>query len=143
RVHKLATEAQKGINRGSLEVNRNAYLKMIDGIVYGEDPRQGFFEDQMFYHPELKFQFPVPSNWITQNSPQDVRMAPQNGKALMIFAFAPGNTLDEAAQAFVQENQLQVVDSRRATVNGFPTMIVLADQVNAQNPQQVIRILTY
>src|SRR5690606_33377105 len=69
RVHKLATEAQKGINRGSLEVNRNAYLKMIDGIVYGEDPRQGFFEDQMFYHPELKFQFPVPSNWITQNSP--------------------------------------------------------------------------
>lgn len=143
RVHQLAAEAQEGLNQSSFEVNRDAYLKMIDGMIYGEDPRQGFFENNVFYHPEMKFQFPVPSNWMTQNSPQDVRMAPQNGKAIMIFAFAQGNSLDEAAQIVVEENQLQVVNSRSATVNGFPALIVLADQVNAQDPQQVIRILTY
>jgi predicted Zn-dependent protease len=143
RVHKLATDAQKNLDKSTLEVNRNSYLQMINGLVYGEDPRQGYVENSVFYHPELKFQFPVPTGWATQNSPQDVRMAPKDGKALMIFGFAPGNTLDEVSQAFVQENQLQVVESKRETVNGFPALALLADQVNAQDPQQVLRILTY
>ena len=44
------------------KVNREDYLRTIDGIVYGEDPRQGFFKGQLFLHPELKFQvqFPPP-----------------------------------------------------------------------------------
>jgi predicted Zn-dependent protease len=47
------------------------------------------------------------------------------------------------SQKFVQENQLQVVESKRETVNGFPALALLADQVNAQDPTQVLRILTY
>jgi predicted Zn-dependent protease len=143
KVHKLATAAQANLDKSKLQVNRNSYLQMIDGLVYGEDPRQGYVESGVFYHPELKFQFPIPTGWATQNSPQDVRMAPKNGKALMIFGFAPGNTLEEVSQKFVQENQLQVVESKRETVNGFPALALLADQVNAQDPQQVLRILTY
>ena len=143
KVHELATAEQASLDKSKLKVNRDAYLRMIDGMVYGEDPRQGFFENNNFYHPELKFQFPVPSNWATQNSPQDVRMAPQNGKALMIFAFAQGNSLDAAAQTVVQENQLTVLDSKRQTVNGFQSLIVLAQQVNPQSPQQVLMVLTY
>jgi predicted Zn-dependent protease len=143
KVHKLATAAQANLDKSKLQVNRNSYLQMIDGLVYGEDPRQGYVESGVFYHPELKFQFPIPTGWATQNSPQDVRMAPKNGKALMIFGFAPGNTLEEVSQKFVQENQLQVVESKRETVNGFPALALLADQVNAQDPTQVLRILTY
>ena len=40
-------------------VNRNIYLRKIDGLVFGPDPRQGFVENSIFYHPALKFQFPV------------------------------------------------------------------------------------
>jgi predicted Zn-dependent protease len=34
-------------------VNRDEYLKQIDGVAFGEDPRQGFFEGAMFYHPDM------------------------------------------------------------------------------------------
>src|SRR6267154_1262989 len=37
------------------KVGREEYLQLVDGLVYGEDPRQGFFKGQLFVHPELKF----------------------------------------------------------------------------------------
>ena len=39
-VKNLAAEWQKQKGVTNLKVNRNEYLKMIDGLVYGEDPRQ-------------------------------------------------------------------------------------------------------
>ncbi len=65
-------------------------------------------ESGVFYHPELKFQFPVPSGWKPQNSPQQFQMAEPNGKAVQILTLAPGNSLDEAAQALAKELSLQL-----------------------------------
>ena len=90
RVTKLAAEWQDKLDATDPEVNRNRYLRMIDGMVYGEDPRQGYVEQNTFYHPELKFQFRVPGDWALQNSPQQVQMAPKSGKALMAMTLAPG-----------------------------------------------------
>ena len=143
KVHEHATAAQAQLDKSKLKVNRDSYLRMIDGIVYGEDPRQGFVENDVFYHPDLKFQYPIPKNWVTQNSQADVRMAPKDGKALMILTLAQGSSLDAAAQATVQDNQLTVVESKKTNVNGFPALIMVADQVNPQDPKQVIRIMTY
>ncbi len=60
KVAKLAEDWKRKVKSSSLKVNRNSYLKMIDGIVYGEDPKQGFIEQNVFYHPVLKFQFDIP-----------------------------------------------------------------------------------
>src|SRR5690606_1733486 len=62
REQKVAREAaswRKKVNTADLEVNRESYLRMIDGIIYGDDPRQGFVEQNRFYHPVLRFQFPI------------------------------------------------------------------------------------
>jgi predicted Zn-dependent protease len=135
RVHQLADQwKQQNGNPTTLKVNRDQYLRMIDGIVYGEDPRQGFVENNAFYHPELKFRFPVPAGWKHQNTPQQFQMADPAGKALMMLALAPGASLDEAAQALVKQFSLQPTDSRRVTVNGFPAVAFIADQVQ-QDPQ--------
>ncbi|GAB2962136.1 M48 family metalloprotease [Hymenobacter coalescens] len=139
-VHQLATEwQQKSPASTSLQVNRDAYLRLIDGIVYGDDPKQGFVENSVFYHPELKFQFPVPQGWKYQNTPQQVQMAPQDGKALLMLTLAPGETLEAAAQQLVQQYQLRVVESNSTTINGLPALAVVADQVAQQQegaPQQ-------
>jgi Putative Zn-dependent protease len=34
-------------------VNRDGYLQHVQNMAYGEDPRQGFFEGNNFYHPDL------------------------------------------------------------------------------------------
>ena len=112
----------------NLQVNRDSYLRMIDGIVYGDDPRQGYVENNYFYHPELKFQYQVPAGWKTVNSPEQVQMAPANGEALMMLTLGKGKTPKEAAEAFVSENKLQAVEAREVQVNGFPAFYVIADQ---------------
>lgn len=124
------------------KVGRDSYLRMIDGLVYGEDPRQGYVEAGFFYHPELKFQFPIPLDWQTENSPAQVQMAPKDGKALMLLSVAQGNSPQQAGQTLVQQASLQVVESGNVSVNGLSAFRLLADQVNAET-NATIRVLGY
>ncbi len=131
RVQDLAKNYQ-GAYPSQYKVERERYLRMIDGIVVGEDPKQGFVENNMFYHPVLKFQFPVPNGWKHQNSPEQFQMGPADGKAAMILMLAKGNSLDEAAQTMVKELNLTVLENGRTTINGSPALVI----VSKQNPQQ-------
>ncbi|MBA9076327.1 M48 family metalloprotease [Rufibacter quisquiliarum] len=135
-VHQLADQWQQKVTGSQFAVNRDSYLRMIDGLVYGEDPKQGFVENSIFYHPELKFQFPIPANWQYQNTPQQVQMAPKDGKALMFLRLAQGTSLEAAAQQMVQANQLQVIESKQVTVNGLPALALIGQQTPPQDQQQ-------
>lgn len=149
-VAKLATDWKKQLNLTNPQVNRNAFLRRIEGIIYGADPKQGFVEGNVFYHPELKFQFPVPSGWQHQNSPQAFQMAPANGKAMMMLTLAQGNSLQEAATNMLRNYGLSALESRQTNVNGFPAIVVVADQQPQQDQQQqqlqqqaAVRTLSY
>jgi len=104
KVHAMA-EARQAEQGGTYVVNRDKYLRLIDGLVFGEDPRQGYVEDDYFYHPTLKFKFPVPRNWQTSNSPQQFQMADKGGKAMMVLLAGLQKTTQEAAQAFMLINK--------------------------------------
>lgn len=137
---------QDSLDISPWKVNTNNYLSLIDGMVYGEDPRQGFVEGQAFYHPELKFQFPVPVAWMLDNSPMQVRMYTPDGKAMMVFTLAPGKTLDEAGQATIQQLQVKVLDSQRTSVNGMPAIAALsyqATQNQSTGQYDTINVLSY
>lgn len=142
KVAKEAANWKKKTDAAQLKVNRDSYLRMIDGIVYGDDPKQGFVEHNVFYHPELKFQFPVPSQWALQNTPQQVQMAPSDGRAVMMLTLAQGNDLETAARNVLQQYQLSVVESRRTDVNGLPAVVVVADQ-QQQQQERGVRALVY
>ena len=107
-VEKLAAEWRKKTKGSNLKVNRDSYLKMIDGIIYGDDPRQGFTEGNVFYHPVMKFQFPYPSSWMIQNTPEQVQFGSKDGKAMMLFTLAKGSSLENAAETLVQNYKLYI-----------------------------------
>lgn len=149
-VHNLADKYQAGVDKSQLKINRNEYLNLIDGIVYGEDPRQGFVENNNFYHPQLKFQFPVPADWQLANTPQAVQMAEKNGKAIMLLRLSQAKTLQEAAQASAEEYQFTVVESANVNVNGNNAIAMISDisqnqQQQQQQQQQApsLRVLSY
>lgn len=146
-VHKLADEWKTKLNLTSAKVNRDSYLKRIEGLVYGEDPRQGFLENNMFYHPDLKFQFPVPQGWNYQNTPMRVQMAPPDGKALMYLTLAPGSSLRESAQQMAEQNGLTIQEIQETTINGLSALRMIADalpQTQQQAAQQpALRTLSY
>ena len=151
-VKKLATEWKQKLNLTKAIINRNTYLQRIEGLVYGEDPRQGFLENNIFYHPQLKFQFPTPSNWNYQNSPQRVQFAPKDGKAILMMTLAPGKSLQEAANTMLQQNGLKALESQQTTVNGLSAIAIVAEpqpqqtqqgQQQQQQQQPSVRILSY
>ncbi|WP_207426296.1 M48 family metalloprotease [Pedobacter sp. SYSU D00535] len=139
-VNQLATEMQQKLNAKNLQVGRDSYLRMIDGIVFGEDPKQGFVEKGFFYHPVLKLQFPIPQGWKYQNSPTAFQMAPENGGAMMMLTLAPGASLQEAASAALKRYNLTTVESRETTVNGLRAITAVADQTTEQG---TLRTLSY
>jgi len=141
-VEKLAAEWRKKTKGSNLKVNRDSYLKMIDGIIYGDDPRQGFTEDNVFYHPVMKFQFPYPSSWMVQNTPEQVQFGSKDGRAMMLFTLAKGSSLENAAETLVQNYKLNVQESKRDDVNGNPAVVLIADQQAAEE-QPAVRTLIY
>ena len=141
-VTNLATEWKQKLNLTNPKINRDSYLRRMEGLIYGEDPRGGYRENNIFYHPVLKFQFPTPMNWLYQNSPQRVQFAPQDGKALLMLTLVPGNSLQEAANTTLQQYKLVPVETRNVTINGIPAIYVIADQQPEQQGQPVVRTMS-
>ncbi|OGX89311.1 peptidase M48 [Hymenobacter lapidarius] len=132
-VKKLAAQAKQNAGGQQLTVGRDSYLRMIEGLPYGDDPRQGYVEGGVFYHPDLKFRMPVPSGWKSQNSPSQFQMGEPNGKAIIVLVPAGGNSLDEAAQGLAKAIGLQSANAQRTTINGFPAVVMQGEQAAQQN----------
>lgn len=127
-VAQLATQWKQQTGLTNPQINRETYLRMLDGMVYGEDPREGFVEASIFYHPELRFQFPIPQGWRHQNTPQMVQMAPTDGRAMMMLTLAQGTSLQQAATAALQQYNLQQTNSQQTTINGLSALMVESQQ---------------
>jgi predicted Zn-dependent protease len=139
-VERLALEWQQKSKMTEFAVNRDSYLRKIDGLIVGADPKQGFVENSTFYHPVLKIQFPIPSAWSHQNSPQQFQMAPKAGDAVMILTLASGDNLEEAANAVMENYGLTLVESKKETINGMPAILMVADHLQEQ--ASTIRVLS-
>lgn len=87
----------------SLAIRKEDYLRRLDGLIYGDNPRQGFVENGVFHHPEMAFCFSVPANWVVQNTPMQVMIGEKEGRAaLLLQAETTSQDLDPYLQAKAQ-----------------------------------------
>ncbi len=101
-------------------INRDTYLRAIDGIVFGVNPRLGYFEGGRFNHPDLRFRMDFPSQWQTQNRADAVvAVSPQND-AVVQLSLGGSDAPETLLQKFAQQQGVQMGNSQRVTVNGFP-----------------------
>ena len=100
-------------------VGREPYLKTIEQMVYGENPRQGFFRGDAFYHPDLRFQVRFPDGWQRQNTPQAVVAVAPQGAAVFQLTLAGQGTAADALQQFARQQGLQVGNAQRTSINGL------------------------
>jgi predicted Zn-dependent protease len=118
-----------------LNLRREEYLARIDGLMYGENPRQGFFRDGVFLHPDLRFRIEFPQGWRTQNTPQSVNaLAPQQDAVLQL-TLGQGNGAEDAARRFLSQQGIRPGQGGRQTVNGNPAVITY---FQAQTQQGVV-----
>ena len=61
RTSALAARAAAG--RANMNVRQRVYLERMRNLVYGENPRYGWFEGTRFYHPVLGLEMSFPPGW--------------------------------------------------------------------------------
>lgn len=144
-VHELTDEWQAKYPDKHFLVKHDEYLDMIDGMVYGEDPRQGFVENNTFYHPGLRFKFAFPQNWVLVNTPSQVQIISPDKDAGIIFRLSDEKTPEAASKKTLADLNLSLVKSKAENVNGNKAIAVVSQQVNqAQNGQeQITHVLSY
>ncbi|NEZ05020.1 M48 family metalloprotease [Wenzhouxiangella sp. XN201] len=103
---------------GGTRVGEDEYVGRIDGMVFGVNPRQGYFEENRFMHPELEFRITFPQGWQTQNLAQVVLAGSPDQDAVVQLTLAAGSPSEAAEEFFAQEGLASSnVDSR--SINGL------------------------
>jgi predicted Zn-dependent protease len=128
--------AQSGQDFSNATVNAREYLRRLDGLVYGENPREGYFREQLFLHPDMRFQIEFPAGWATANTKQAVMAQSPNEDAIMRLSLADGTSAVGAAQDFVSQEGVEGGRIQTTTVNGYPAA---AAEFSAQSDQTALR----
>jgi predicted Zn-dependent protease len=97
-----------GSGAAELRVGRDSYLKQLEGLVYGQDPREGFVRGGRFYHPGLRFSIEVPENWKTQNTRAALIMASPDEDALIQLSAATAQDPEQALAALGSEQGVKL-----------------------------------
>jgi hypothetical protein len=113
-------------------IGEEEYLKRIENLVVGEDPRQGFARNGIFYHPVQRFQMPLAQGWKLDNQHAAVVMADPDGQGMMGLRLAPGARARDAAMQFAQQSKVQIVTSGDTAVNGLPTTVIIGQATTDQ-----------
>ena len=99
-------------------VNRDSYERLLDGLVFGLNPRQGYFTGSQFLHPDLRFRIAFPDGWTTNNGAQAVVAVSPQGDAVVELAQASQPSADAAARAFLSQQGVTSGSSARLTLTG-------------------------
>jgi predicted Zn-dependent protease len=100
--------------------DREGFLNRLDGMVFGTNPREGFFRDGVFFHPDMAFRLDYPRGWRTANSRQEVQGVSQEQDAVILLSIAADPSPADASRRFLAGEGVEVLDRWERPVNGLP-----------------------
>lgn len=103
----------------NLRVERDAFLQRTDGLIFGENPRQGFFRQSLFLHPDLKFQLEFPSGWKAQNQATAVVAVSSQQDAIVVLTLAGTDAPNQALSKFLNQQGVQSQGASSSSINGL------------------------
>ena len=121
RVQNALVNARQFSGPGAGERDRNEYLASLDGVIYGEDPSEGFARGRRFQHPKLGFIFTAPPGFVLDNTTQAVLgLKDGGGEALRLDVVSV--PAEQSLPDYLKSGWMDNVDAasvEETTVNGF------------------------
>ncbi|MEP9351669.1 M48 family metalloprotease [Xanthobacter sp. KR7-225] len=128
RISIAIANARQYAQPGSGERDRAVYLAAIDGMIYGDDPKEGFVRGRTFFHPKLGFTFSAPEGFSLENTSQAVLGATQAGReALRLDAVrvsANQSLAQYLSSGWIEGVEINTVET--LTINGFSAATAIA-----------------
>jgi predicted Zn-dependent protease len=110
------------------ERDRAAYLASIDGVVYGEDPSEGFVRGRRFLHPKLGFTFLAPEGFTLDNTAQAVLgVKDSGGQALRLDVVRV--PAEQTLAEYLNSGWIENIDPKSVeelVINGLPAATATA-----------------
>jgi predicted Zn-dependent protease len=113
RIGRLPPDLQQGA------IGRDSYMERLSGIVFGDDPRQGYTIGQTYYHPELAFKIDFPDEWRIINQRQAVGALSPNRDAAVVLTLSDEDSPQTAFDAFFGQQGIQRGPSRGRNIYAF------------------------
>jgi predicted Zn-dependent protease len=144
RVVRAATKA-KTFPASTLR-KAETHFAAINGMLYGDDPKQGVVEGQQFLHPDIRLKFTAPNGFGMQNGTQSVTVAGNGGQAIFTQGAFSGDREAYVAAALksISGSQQAIAPGAisRTTVNGIPAFYSTS-VVATQQGQREITVFAY
>jgi predicted Zn-dependent protease len=125
---KKAQAGARDAATGASERDKFGYLASVDGLVYGEDPSEGFVRGRRFLHPRLGFTFTAPEGFTLDNTAQAVLGLKEGGGAALrldVVRIPAEQTLgDYLASGWIENVDRASVED--VSINGFPAATATA-----------------
>lgn len=125
-----AQAAAAGATRENPPERIGPYFASIDGMIFGDDPEQGFVNGRTFAHPTLRIAFEAPQGFTLTNTPSAVLIGgPNNLRAQFGAAALRGDLAAHASEGLRQvlgNAPAQLGQVQRTTTNGLETAIAPA-----------------
>jgi predicted Zn-dependent protease len=103
-------------------VNRETYLRALDNVVFGQNPREGYFVGNTFIQPELGIQMRFPQGWKTSNQKAAVMAISPNQDAIVVMSLSDQGSPQQAAQKFFSQQGIQSGQALRTDLGGLPAV---------------------
>ena len=101
---------------------REAYLRQIDGIVFGPNPREGFFRSNVYYHPDMAFRIELPRGFQGQNQKQAVGGISPNQDAVVVVTLTGRGSPDAASREFFAQQGVRMGREWRGDLRGLDSV---------------------
>ena len=112
---------------GGGDRDQDGYLRQVDGLMFGDDPVEGYVRGRDFLHSKLGFGFSVPSGWQLENTSRAVLATEPAGTALRFDGVdIPRGTDLVAYLTSGWINGLQMDSVRTLSIGGLPAAVASA-----------------
>ncbi len=80
---------------------RAAYIEHLDGLVFGPDPRQGYFSGDRFHHPSMAFRLDLPTGWHHDNQHTALISTAPEGDVQLTLTLSDADSPEAAIEQFL------------------------------------------
>ena len=131
--------AATGVGPDELPEHEAPFLRAVDGLLYGDDPAQGFVLGRRFVHPMMRIGFEAPEGFTLTNSPRAILIEGPDGlRGEFAGGPLPAGGLEAYVAALLEqalgEAPAEVGPAQETRVGGMPAVVRQALVQTQQGP---------
>jgi predicted Zn-dependent protease len=122
RIDDVVKKLEASSPGGGFAVREDEYLRRIDGIVFGDNPREGIVRGRQFLHPEMRFAMEFPEGWPIANGKTQVVAEEPGGKSAIVVQLVQkpqGSSIEAIAQRSMRDAGFRQLEGGRRSLNGL------------------------